>query len=347
MKKLDVVTQDRRNNLNIIRFIAAILVVYSHAYPLGNGGLDPLGRITQSQIHFGNLAVCVFFFYGGFLISKSVNRQPDAKKFFKARCLRIFPCLWVVVLLSAVVLGAVVSSVPAGLYFTEGGTWKYLLNGVFLLQHNLPGVFEGNVAGTAVNGSLWTLPVEFVCYIVCFVAYKLGLLQEKRLKYTIPFFVIGYLIAWKLLSGIPVIQTALRPCGMFYMGMLFYTYRHRITLKLSMVILSIAGLVVGTWLHILEFTIFFFLPYLLACLAFGTERKLDSFGRKTEMSYGIYLCAFPIQQTVTMLWGGSMEPLLNFVISMPFILIGGYLLCIGIEHPIARWEMRRKQSSIA
>lgn len=43
-------SRDRNNNLNILRFSAAIMVVFSHAYPLGSGDRDPLLMLTNGKL---------------------------------------------------------------------------------------------------------------------------------------------------------------------------------------------------------------------------------------------------------------------------------------------------------
>jgi len=69
-------SRGRDNNLNFLRFIAAIFVVFCHAYPLslGKDFIDPLGRITNRQIHMGNLAVYIFFFFSGFFLNRSASK---------------------------------------------------------------------------------------------------------------------------------------------------------------------------------------------------------------------------------------------------------------------------------
>ena len=143
------------------------MVIYCHSFlfTYGQEHGDWLAGLTKGQINLGGIAVSVFFFYGGFLICKSLDRLQDGKKFFIARIKRIFPPLIVVVMLSAFVMGHMLTTLPLKQYFTEVGTYKYLLNGILIPVHTLPGVFENNVYGAAVNGSLWTLPIEFASYI--------------------------------------------------------------------------------------------------------------------------------------------------------------------------------------
>ena len=64
----------RNNNLNLIRFIAALGVIWSHSYSLtggANGSASFLDRLTSGRLSIGGMAVGVFFLYGGILISKS------------------------------------------------------------------------------------------------------------------------------------------------------------------------------------------------------------------------------------------------------------------------------------
>ena len=112
------------------------------------------------------LAVGVFFVISGYLISGSWERRPQLPRYLTNRVLRIIPGLFLVVVVSAFVLGPLVTTLAAGDYFTDGGTYSYLRNAVLIPNYALPGVFAGNPFPGAVNGSLWTLPAEFACYLV-------------------------------------------------------------------------------------------------------------------------------------------------------------------------------------
>ncbi len=335
---LNEVSGGRKNNLDFIRFLAASLVILCHAYPisLGSEYADVLGRITGNQIHFGNLAVCIFFVYGGFLIAKSAERLEKTWSFFRARICRIFPCLIVVTVLLALLAGPFLTNLSVTEYYANGGTWRYLLNSGMILVHNLPGVFEGNVYGQAVNGPLWTLPIEFLCYIMCFLVMKLGFLNEKRMKWTIPVFVAGYLGIKLVLGGNELLASALRPVGMFYAGMLYYVYREKIKLKLLPALLALAALVLCTRCQVLDETIFIFLPYILMYLGYGTKYTLHNFAKHGEVSYGMYLCGWPLQQIICMGFGGTMEPLVNFAIALPLAVVCGFILNKIVEEPVAR-----------
>lgn len=345
--KLSEITRGRENNLDAIRFLAAVMVIFCHAFPisLGEGSVDFLGRLTDNQMHLGNLAVCIFFFYGGFLICKSACRIRNGKDYFKARILRIIPCLAVVTFVLAFLVGPVITELSLGEYFGNGETYKYLLNSVMILVHNLPGVFQNNIYDTTVNGPLWTLPIEFLCYIMCFIALKIKFLEEKNAKWMIILFTAGYLGAWKLLASSAVLSSALRPAGLFFAGMVYFIYKDKIVIKPWIAAVSAAILVVSAAFHILGITVFFCFPYLMMYLGFGTKHKLSGFAKRGEVSYGMYLCGWPIQQMICQGFGGQMNPWMNILLSVPLSIGCGMLLHQLVEKPLGRLQetQRRKE----
>lgn len=213
---LESISRGRNNNLNLIRFIAALMVILGHSYVATTAGKEHefMCIITQNQLDFGGLAVSIFFVYGGFLICKSMHRLENAKYYFKARIIRIFPPLIFVTFVMAFIVGPIVTELSIDSYFTSVGTYKYLLNSFMILVHDLPGVFLENMQ-TAVNGPLWTLPVEFLCYIACYIMYKMGLLDKKNAKYTVIPVVVIYIISYKILGVVPLLREALRPAVLF------------------------------------------------------------------------------------------------------------------------------------
>ena len=267
-----------------------------------------------------------------------MHKSCGPLSFFRDRCIRIIPSLTVVVILCIFVLGTSITTCGLKEYFTNAETYKYLLNiTVFLPKYTLPGVFETNIYESDVNGSLWTLRVEFLCYIVCYILWKIGLSEKKRAKYLVlPFLMAYFVFAIIVFAANPSVQAALRACGMFYCGMIYYTYREFIHINRVLVLLCGIGMVISVVVHFYDIGLLLCLPYILIYLAFGTKIKCSAFGEKAEISYGIYLCAFPIQQTITMLFGGSMFPLLNFLITLPLAVFFGLLLNILVEKPLMR-----------
>ena len=127
--------------------------------------------------------------------------------------------------------------------------------------------------------------------------------------------------------------------------MLCYVYKDKIKLKLGIAILSLVGFMISCMLGVLNITVYFCLPYVLLYLAFGTKKKLSDFGKKAELSYGMYLFGCPLQQTVTMLFGGSMNPMLNFLIVLPIDIVLAYILYILVEKPVIKLMKKSEEKN--
>lgn len=326
--KLSECAGGRENNLNIIRFVAALLVIYSHSFPLTSNGIDYIGRLTNGQIDCGGIAVSIFFFYGGFLICKSMLRLKKAGAYFKARCKRILPPLAMVTFFLAFVAGPLLTDLSLGAYFSNPGTYRYLLNSVFVLVHDLPGVFTKNAYGATVNGPLWTLPVEFLCYIMCYVMYRLKLLSETNLKRVAIPAVSVYIILYIMMGKTSLLGAALRPAMLFFVGMCCYIYRDHIPVKGWAAAVMLAVCVAGCALGCFNAVIFVSFTYVLLWLAFGTKHKLDRFGAKLEVSYGMYLTGWPIQQVLCDMTDNGISQWWNFAIAAVLSILAG--ACISM-----------------
>ena len=337
--KLGEVAQGRDNNLNIMRFVAALMVILCHAYPLtlGKGNADFFDRFSQGSVSLGGLAVSLFFVVGGYLIAKSVVRVQNGKRYFKARVLRIFPSLLFVVLLSALVIGPFLSTLSAGEYYTSPQTWKYLLNGILIPVHELPGVFSQSVYDPTVNGPLWTLPVEFACYILCFLVYKLRLLTPKRFPFVLAAGLIGAAGGFLLFKNAGSLLGAIRPTLLFLIGMGYYVYRDYIWLNVWGAIGAAIVSVPLFWAGLGDLALLIFFPYIVFYLAFGTKYKFSDFGKRGEFSYGIYLWGWPVQQLLCQVFGGTMNVWLNFLLASVIALILAVITYYCVEKPVLKW----------
>lgn len=346
MKLLSDVIASRNNNLDFIRFAAALLVIFSHSFPVcyGFDGMSPLANWTNGRLSEGAVSVAVFFFFGGLLIAKSCVSHPEAKRFFRLRCLRIMPQLIFVVVLLALLLGPILSVLPPNEYFSNPETYKYLLNGVFVLQHGLPGVFDNNPYYGIVNGPLWTLPVEFVCYILCFICFKATKFEKKKFTIvSIP--IIALLILYLLFFDLYQLSVV-RALMMFYAGVAFYVYRDHICLKLPFGIGAIL-----LWVVLLAFKLdllamFVVFPFACTYIGYGTPPKLANFAKYGEFSYGIYLWGWPIQQTLIMYAASfgffTLDPIGNTVIAILLAIFGGIFNYYIVDRSVSKFLKWRR-----
>jgi len=117
----------------------------------------------------------------------------------------------------------------------------------------------------------------------------------------------------------------------FSAGMVAYAYRDKIRLTKEGA-MTATVLLLFAWFLAEEYLVSMaiFGTYIILYLAYCT--KPLRFGVET-LSFGLYIYAFPIQQTITFLFGGNMSPWLNMVIAIPSTLLCAWLSSVCIERP--------------
>ena len=323
-------------NVNLLRFCAAVLVIFSHSFYVANDEQDPFSVFCNGQTNLGGIAVAVFFFLSGFYVTKSLYRKNDVKDYFKKRCIRIFPQLWVVVLLSVFVLGPIFTTNTMLEYFTDKETYLYLLNGFLIPIHNLPGVFVNNVYDATINGSLWTLPVEFAAYCglaIILLISKHIFKNEKHQRLLHLITTIALIIAFVFLNVYvksEMLITAVRPMVIFFIGSLYCDYSDKIVLNIPIAVLMTAVIIIACKAGFLSYAMIVCLPYIVVTFMLGT-RQIKLNNKVLSISYEMYLFGWPIQQMITSFFGGQMNPWLNWLIVLPIDIVLAYITFVFIE----------------
>lgn len=244
---LESILQRDRNNFDLIRVLAACLVILAHSFALHptGGWQDPVGQVFEFT-HSGSVAVDAFFFLSGIFVAASFCQSRSLTRFALMRAARILPGLAVCLIFTAVLVGALVTSKPVAEYFGSGDVSRYILKNIQLqkLVQKLPGVFELNHYKLSVNGSLWTLPVEVRCYLMIFIFGVLG--GFKRAWWAIALTVMLAALAFIYPEAFKIFRAAegekLRLPLIFAMGILCYASRSyiRIDWRISVVALLMA-----------------------------------------------------------------------------------------------------------
>ncbi|MCF0131902.1 MAG: acyltransferase [Pseudobutyrivibrio sp.] len=342
---LALASEGRHNNLNLIRLIAALMVFYMHSLILCNGVAveDIFGKINMGKEYAGGTAVYIFFVISGFLICRSYERSATVKKYFKARFLRIWPLLAVVVTLITFVVGPLYTYFPLSYYFTCKYTWKFFISIFFICTWNyLPGVFADKII-PSVNGSIWTIMYEVICYILVAVT---GFIW-KRHRIAAPVFtaILGCIhIAWKILEYPSIgpisgdfISNFAKLGMLFCVGMTYYLYREKIKLSWWLVLISVVGLEIG--ILFFDFPLFFALfgSYLVMFFSFSKTWKISQAYEKVgDLSYCIYLSSFTIQQIVCSIFNNEMNAYLNMIISLVICIPLAYISYRYFEAPLMK-----------
>lgn len=327
----------RRDNFLLLRLIAAAMVIYGHGYAMTNHiGENEIFHHLGWGSYSGTMAVDAFFLISGFMITGSYLRRSNIFDYLWARTLRLVPAYAVCVFACAFLLGAFLTTLPLGDYFSDPATRNYALVNMKFgtdLHWNLPGVFADNPRRASINGSLWTLPVEVRMYLWVGLLGLLGILSRRRYA---TFIVLALIMAG--IAGfayIPLVPVSmfLRPSGMFALGALCFLYRSRIPVSLALT----AGLIFACWALRSTPVYPFVFALALASFVFCFAYRLPWFGynRFGDYSYGLYLWGFPVQQTFVHFWP-TMTPLQNAAASLPVALGLGILSWYAIEKPALR-----------
>ncbi len=307
------VPSGRDNNFNLLRFVAALSVVMTHAVAQATGNVE-MTALHVVGTYVAIVAPDIFFVASGWLISASLLARNDPLEYLRARVLRIYPALWLALVMTVFVLGPLVTTLPLTQYFTDPRTWLYVLRNATILfgaADTLPGVFDGLPLPGAVNGSLWTLPVEMRLYLALLLLWWLaGRYTRRRELWMGVFTAAGIVVvgAFKLAlephwGETPINTVRLAP--LFLIGATMYLFRRHIPLRRDLFwLLFGAMLVTLPWLQLFFFVEFFAIGYVTLYLAYVVGGRVRAYNGLGDYSYGIYILSFPLQQALVWLMPG-------------------------------------------
>lgn len=324
-----------------IRMIGALLVIYGHSSPLvGSGELFP----PEWPVQPDEGVLMGFFALSGFQITESWMRDPHALRFAVKRVLRLWPPMLTVSVGMALIVGPMITTLPLGEYFRAHETWGYIVNnaGLLTLRHDLPGVFEHNPWPDAVNGSLWTLPMELLAYAGLFALLLLGT-AKKNVRWLSVVALIG-LIAWDRhleqtpgaesagsLLSVPV-ESLVAFLVAFALGVLLNLYRiplSPLAAGAGLVVLVVMGnnITASAWMA-------FAVSYAVIVAGHFWPAKLTVPGVWVNGSYGVYVWGFPVQQLLAL--AGIRDQWLMLLCAAPIAYVLGTLSWKYVEDPTMR-----------
>lgn len=299
----------RTNNFDFLRLLFASAVVITHSYPLsGLADSDFLSDITSSQIALSYLGVKGFFIISGYLIFKSLLRCENLLDFYWKRMLRLFPALIVVLILTVLLAPFVYEgTIP---YLENKSVLTYIPKNIslFFLQFKIEGVFENNPYKGVINGSLWTICYEFSMYIMVsllFFIRKKSFLKAVVIiifisSYTLSIFSPNFLNR-PLLNIFSLSSVSLYDLMCFFTGGMILTYLNISNKKLENIIIITSFIVLlgSLYFKIFNYTCFFTLPLLVILIGKNSTKYINKIGHIFgDISYGIYIYSFPIQQAL-------------------------------------------------
>ncbi|QTX05269.1 acyltransferase family protein [Agromyces archimandritae] len=339
----------RGNSLGLLRLVLAVLVVFSHAVPLGGWGEDPVFSWSKGQENLGGFAVLGFFAISGYLISRSGMSSAFVPYLWR-RVLRIFPAFWLVLLVGIVIVGPIAWFAEGrglGEYASRwpgGPLWYFLGNWDLRIgQWGIHDIFVettpyGQAVGYSVfNGSLWTLAYEFFCYLLIGALVLFGLI--RRAPWIVPvltavFFVLQVirlvsLEAFALVLGPFADPYLVNLTLVFLWGSVLAVYGSRVPIDdragWASVVLVFGTAAFGGF-GIIGLPA---LGYALLWAAVRLPEPMRRVGARNDYSYGLYLYGFLAQQLLAYFG-------LHLLGYVPYVL--GALLLAG-ACAVASWHL--------
>jgi peptidoglycan/LPS O-acetylase OafA/YrhL len=353
----------RSNALNAWRLTLATGVILCHSWPLTGR------RVSFEPAHqlLRDVWVDGFFAISGFLITASWLSNPRLRNYFIARGLRILPGLWVCLIITAFVIapiGVAIQGGPAAKLLLSHAPIEYVLknSAVAMLQPDIGRTPQGVPWPHAWDGSLWTLLPEVLCYITVAVLGVAGLLNRRWLipaALALALVLSALLPPWSVFAdaieaqqqidpataGLVVGAVATRFAVMFLAGALLYQLRNVIPARWSLVAVSVVIVLAASLLP--NYRLIGGIPLTYAIIVSGALIHNKRLRLRTDLSYGVYIYAFPIQQLLV-IWGlGRMNPIAFAIIAAIATLPIAALSWFLIEKPSLSLKSRLKRRSIA
>lgn len=322
-------TSERKgNNIGVLRLALAALVIVSHVFGIPNSPQSDSWRL-------GRIAVDGFFVLSGYLMYQSWLRHPSPRAFTLNRVLRIYPGFVVASLFCAYVVGPLAAS---GAYWPRFDVHAFALNALHLAEPAIPPVFQG-LPLHAVDLPMWTIGFEARCYCAVVVLGAVGLVTRRW-----PLAVIC-LVAGAVYIGCELHMMRLSPSlywwprfiTTFAAGMTFAAYPARLAITgqragIAVVVLFAAHFTPG-YTAVMPACVAFIVLY----LAYGTKPRISTNG--VDLSYGVYLYAFPVQQLISLYAPGMTSTALflsTVAVTAPLAALSWFI----VERPALRVKQR-------
>ena len=303
------------NAIGALRLLFASLVIVAHSPQMldGDKGRELLYRLTGTM-SLGTVAVDAFFLISGYLIAASFTASSSLWSYAVKRVLRIGPAFVVCCLICIFIVAPL-----GGAHLTELGLrdWaKTVFNLITLKAPEVRGAFVG-LPYPALNGSAWTISYEFRCYILAAVFGLMGLYRHRNIFLAITAGILASNLVFFTPVGAPLLrspgwfdaafgepQQALRLLSAFVVGTTFWLYSDRIVYRgVVALICAIAACGLLFIPALAEIGMIIFGGYVLFTVAFkATWRPLQVINSREDISYGVYLYAWPVAALLIWYW---------------------------------------------
>jgi peptidoglycan/LPS O-acetylase OafA/YrhL len=297
-----------QNGFGALRLALALAVVVSHAFSVVSGRVDDEPLALSTGFTLGEHAVNGFFAISGFLVTMSFDRR-GWRDYLVARTLRIVPGFVMATLVVGFGFGLAFTTLTAAAYLSDAGLWRFLSQTLtsFRANTSLPGAFAENPFRFPM-GTIWTLKYEVLCYLGVIGLGLAGLLRWPRLALALLMGLVIAALAREIIApqGGKGVETALRLPLIFMAGGVAYLFRDSLRLAPSWLALAGIFLVLLAPTPAYKPALYLFSVHLMLVAALHplSARLLPE--PRDDLSYGIYLYGWPVQQGLVSLFPKAM-----------------------------------------
>jgi peptidoglycan/LPS O-acetylase OafA/YrhL len=287
-----------RNKFGALRLFFAACVLVSHSFELvtGDRSREPLASLFGT-VSLGDIGVDGFFLISGYLITQSFDRSTSFSSYLWKRILRIYPGYVVAFFISLLIVGPFSGADLS--YLAHLGMIKQIIRCALLDMPWLPNAFA-DLHYPLLNGSMWTIAYEFRCYLLIGILGLPILYFRKAVLIGTAILLAMSLIRFDEQFSLPyfgLLSENIRLTAIFLCGSVFYVFRKEIVYRPSYAMIAAAVLTAAMFS---QNTATLAVPtlgaYCLFWFAFSpTASWLNNVGHKNDISYGVYLYAWPIQ----------------------------------------------------
>lgn len=335
---------NHKNAFDLLRVIFAVMVLISHGYMIFGIGTEPLQVFSKSQTNLSEIGVMGFFSLSGYLIAASFDRSPNILRFTRNRFLRLFPGYWVCLIVTAFIIAPAIfytnNKTVAGFNFWNAdGSLSFVYKNIFLSmrQWSVGNVLQNSSYKESLNGSLWSLLPEALCYALTLFLGLSGLLNKNKQVLLLLFILVYTIYVVNLYPGTSfgptflTLSNARKLYTCYLCGTCLYVFRNEIFIdakgQLFIFFASIALIKFGGFLMIA--------PLAIAILGIKGFSNFQV-SLKYDISYGLYIYAFPIQQLLSRIFNPGTSIIWYLVACITLTGIIALLSYICVERPFLR-----------
>jgi peptidoglycan/LPS O-acetylase OafA/YrhL len=333
----------RPSGFDFMRLILALSVLVPHAATIAQGEAFGEAFFNGPFSFYFQLVLPAFFILSGFLVSGSMFRCKTLVMFAGLRFIRIYPALMVEVVLSAFIIGPLVTVLPLREYFTDPLFFRYLVNVTGHITYWLPGVFVNNPKPLIVNWQLWTVPWELMCYVAISILIVVGVKRRRSLVFP----ALGLLLLYCVFAE--VVRPAMAGADTFVplvghvsgrelivcflLGVALFLYKDDIPWDWRLFVPAILlAVLFTTFIPLGHYVGIIFAAYATIFLGLCNPKR-HAFVGLSDYSYGIYLYGYVIQQFVADVMPFTRVWYLNLLFAVPLSILCGVMSWHFVEKP--------------